>query len=65
MKRRSLLAAGLATVITPSPFTTHHDFTGALRVLPHLGELQLAQLREWLPQARRPHNTASPTGQPS
>jgi HAD superfamily hydrolase (TIGR01509 family) len=62
---RAALGAGLATVITPSPFTTHHDFTGALRVLPHLGELQLAQLREWLPQARRPHHTASPTGQPS
>jgi len=39
--------AGLATVITPNGFTADHDFTGALRVLPNLDGVGLAQLREW------------------
>lgn len=40
-------AAGLRTVITPNSFTAHHDFSGALRVVPDLGAVGLAQLREW------------------
>ena len=40
-------AAGLRTVITPNSFTDHHDFSGALRVVPDLGAVGLAQLREW------------------
>lgn len=40
-------AAGLATIITPTPFTAHHDFAGALRVLPDLGAVDLACLRRW------------------
>jgi beta-phosphoglucomutase-like phosphatase (HAD superfamily) len=44
-------AAGLATVVTPNPFTAHHDFTGALRVLPDLSGLALAQLQVWHQQA--------------
>lgn len=40
-------AAGLATIVTPNEFTAHHEFTGALRVLPNLSGLSLAQLREW------------------
>jgi HAD superfamily hydrolase (TIGR01509 family) len=41
-------AAGLATVVTPNPYTAHHDFSGALRVVPDLGGVRLAHLREWL-----------------
>ena len=44
-------AAGLATVITPNAYTAHHDFSGALRVLPDLGGVRLAHLREWLSSA--------------
>jgi beta-phosphoglucomutase-like phosphatase (HAD superfamily) len=40
-------AAGLATIITPTRFTQHHDFSDALRVLPDLGQLQLSSLRQW------------------
>ena len=40
-------AAGLRTVVTPNSFTDHHDFSGALRVVPDLGAVGLAQLREW------------------
>lgn len=40
-------AAGLATLITPNDFTATHDFTGALRVLPSLQGVGVAQLREW------------------
>jgi HAD superfamily hydrolase (TIGR01509 family) len=49
---RAARAAGLATVITPNSFTAHHDFTGALRVLPDLSHVKLARLREWLGAAR-------------
>jgi HAD superfamily hydrolase (TIGR01509 family) len=44
---QAALAAGLPTVITPNSFTEHHDFTGALRVLPSLQGVTVAQLREW------------------
>jgi len=44
-------AAGLATVITPNRFTEHHDFTGALRVVPDLRDTRIATLREWHAQA--------------
>lgn len=40
-------AAGLATVVTPTSFTAHQDFSGALRVLPDLSRCHLGQLREW------------------
>ena len=40
-------AAGLPTVITPNSFTAHHDFSGALRVVPDLSQVKLAHLREW------------------
>lgn len=40
-------AAGLSTVVTPTGFPAHHDFTGALRVLPDLGAVTVARLREW------------------
>ncbi|MFM1906403.1 MAG: hypothetical protein RLZZ591_80 [Pseudomonadota bacterium] len=40
-------AAGLATIITPTRYTAHHDFEAALRVLPDLGAVSLASLRQW------------------
>ncbi len=44
-------AAGLATVITPNPFTAHHDFKGALRVLPSLRDVNVAHLHAWHAEA--------------
>ncbi len=44
---RSASAAGLATVITPTHFTAHHDFSAALQVLPDLAGVNLAQLQAW------------------
>lgn len=41
---RAALAAGLPTVITKNSFTEHHDFSGALCVLPNLGGFTLAKL---------------------
>lgn len=45
--------AGLATVITPNDFSAHHDFSGALRVLPSLQGARVADLRAW--HAAAPH----------
>jgi beta-phosphoglucomutase-like phosphatase (HAD superfamily) len=44
---RAATAAGIGTVVTPNGFTAHHDFSGALRVVPDLQQVHLAQLREW------------------
>ncbi len=44
---KAAMAAGLATVITPNRFTEHHDFKGALRVVPDLTAVNVARLREW------------------
>jgi HAD superfamily hydrolase (TIGR01509 family) len=44
---RAARAAGLDTVITPNSFTAHHDFAGALRVVPNLSEVNVARLKEW------------------
>jgi beta-phosphoglucomutase-like phosphatase (HAD superfamily) len=44
---RSATAAGLATIITPTTYTAHHDFGAALRVVPDLSQINLAQLRHW------------------
>ena len=41
---RSAMAAGLQTIITKNSFTEHHDFSGALAVLPDLAGCSLAQL---------------------
>lgn len=41
---RAAVAAGLPTVITTNAFTAHHDFSGALAVLPDLSGCSLAQL---------------------
>lgn len=44
---RAAASAGLATIVTPNRFTSHHDFSGALRVLPDLSGVTLKQLRDW------------------
>lgn len=44
---RAATAAGLATLITPTRYTAHNDFHGALRVVPDLSHVDLAQLRLW------------------
>ena len=44
---RAAVAAGIKTIITPNNFTSHHDFTGALRVLPNLEGVSVEQLRTW------------------
>ncbi|MFP8834356.1 HAD-IA family hydrolase [Hydrogenophaga sp. XSHU_21] len=41
-------AAGLPTVITPTGFTAHQRFDGALRVLPDLAGVTTDDLRAWL-----------------
>ena len=41
---RAAAAAGLKTIITPNNFTAHHDFSGALRVLPNLEGVTVEQL---------------------
>ncbi|MDP2257702.1 MAG: hypothetical protein Q8K05_16910, partial [Polaromonas sp.] len=49
---KAACGASLATLITPNSFTAHHDFTGALRILPSLQGTTLADLRAWHDQAR-------------
>jgi HAD superfamily hydrolase (TIGR01509 family) len=48
---QSAIAAGLATLVTPNRFTAHHDFQGALRVLPNLCDVSVAHLRAWHAEA--------------
>ncbi len=44
---RAATAAGLPTVVTPTSFTLHHDFAGALQVLPDLARVRVQDLRVW------------------
>jgi HAD superfamily hydrolase (TIGR01509 family) len=44
---RAARGAGLATVITPTGFTADHDFSGALKVLPNLQGITVADLHAW------------------
>jgi beta-phosphoglucomutase-like phosphatase (HAD superfamily) len=44
---RAAVSAGLKTIVTPNNFTAHHDFSGALRVLPDLEGVSVEQLRTW------------------
>lgn len=44
---RAAVAAGLKTVITPTRFTAHHDFSSALQVLPDLGGVSVEAFRTW------------------
>lgn len=50
---RAATAAGLATLITPTRYTAHHDFRDAMRVLPDLSQVDLAQLQHWHAQQQR------------
>ena len=49
---RSATAAGLATLITPTRYTAQHDFSAAMRVVPDLSQVNLAQLRRWHAQSQ-------------
>ena len=40
-------SAGLPVIITPNSFTAHHDFAGALQVLPDLSSASIEQLHSW------------------
>lgn len=51
---RAATAAGLSSVITPTRYTAQQDFSGALRLLPDLSHVTLAQLRRWHGQSQRP-----------
>lgn len=50
---RAATAAGLATLITPTSYTAHHDFSAAMRVVPDLSQIDLAQLRRWHAEQQR------------
>lgn len=49
---RSATAANLQTLITPTRYTAQHDFHAAMRVVPDLSQVGLAQLRHWHAQAQ-------------
>ena len=51
---RAATAAGLATVITPTTYTVHHNFSNALRVVPDLSQVNLARLRQWHAEKQTP-----------
>jgi HAD superfamily hydrolase (TIGR01509 family) len=44
---RAARVAGIDTVVTPTAFTRHHDFSGALRVLPSLVGTGVDRLAGW------------------
>ena len=48
---QAALGANLPVIITRNHFTAHHDFTGAVRVLPDLRGTELAHLRAWHEEA--------------
>jgi HAD superfamily hydrolase (TIGR01509 family) len=50
---RAALGASIATIITPNPFTAHHNFNGALRILPSLEFKIVADLHRWHAEAAR------------
>jgi HAD superfamily hydrolase (TIGR01509 family) len=47
------IAAGVPAVVTPSHYTAHDDFRGAMRVVPDLADVKLADVRGWHAAARR------------
>lgn len=56
---RAALAAGLATVATPSRWTAAQDFAGADALLPDLHDLSLDQARQMYQSARRRRDIAA------
>lgn len=56
-------AAGLQTIITPTDFTRHHDFSAALRLVPDLSQVSVTHLRAWHDDGlRAPGSTKAPRG---
>jgi HAD superfamily hydrolase (TIGR01509 family) len=56
-------AAGLQTIITPTDFTRHHDFSAALRLVPDLSQVGVTHLRAWHDDGlRAPGSTKAPRG---
>lgn len=53
---RAALGAGIPVLVTESSWTRHDDFTGAMAVLPDLGEVDLAVLRRWHAGEQRCHS---------
>lgn len=51
--------AGIQAVVTPTHFTAHHDFTGALKVLAGLSGVQVRDLRAWMAEAAAPERAAA------
>lgn len=45
---RAALAAGVAAIVTPTHFTAHQDFSGALKVRQDLQGITLSMLQSWL-----------------
>lgn len=60
---KAATGAGLATLVTPNSFTAHHDFTGALRILPDLQGITVTHLRAW--HAEAPVRRLAPSLLPS
>lgn len=50
---RAALGAGIPVLVTESSWTRRDDFTGAVAVLPDLGNVGLARLRGWQTQVFR------------
>ncbi len=48
---RSANHAGIEAVVTPTHFTAHHDFSGALKVVAGLSGVQVRDLQGWLAEA--------------
>jgi HAD superfamily hydrolase (TIGR01509 family) len=44
---QAAIAARLPTLVTPSHYTHHQDFRGALRVMPSLADVTVEQLHAW------------------
>jgi beta-phosphoglucomutase-like phosphatase (HAD superfamily) len=49
---RAARAAGVAALSTPTRFTAHQDFSGALKVRPDLQGITVPLLQDWLGQMR-------------
>jgi HAD superfamily hydrolase (TIGR01509 family) len=56
---RAASRAGIPAVITPTHFTAHHDFSGALKVLSGLSGVQVRDLRAWVAEASAPERAAA------
>ncbi len=50
---RAATAAGIRTVITPTHFTSRHDFAAALRVVQDLSGVRVADLQSWSLESAR------------